>query len=268
MAQYVVGLDSSLKRIFVWKTTGDPTVLTNWSAQDTGITLNHTIYSVWAVLDGTDIHVAAVFSAHSDVNYLVNYSVFDTTTDTWSVWRETVRPLGDLAPATEQAVSIGVRSDGDVIVMHSRNPGRFYYSRRESGTWTVSDPTGSASDSLVGAIVMGASDRAHFFYFDNTNDDILHRSLSSANALDTQATVDAAVGASVLHPLGRGISYVDGDTNTNIKVPYLDADESITVARIDVSQANPTIATDTAASDNDAEDINSSVVACMAVDGT
>ena len=285
MAQYVVGLDSSLKRLFVWKTTGDPTTLTTWAAQDFGITIGAEVKSISAVLDGTDIHIATCSGDNGAPDNdgagslvfggFTRYHVFDTTTDTWSTTREFVA-FGVSVVSVEQpdsyiACSIGIRSDGDVIVGHNTRGAadiRMEYSRKEGSTWTRGVAiTVTGNETVCGAVVMGASDRAHFFYFDNDNDDILHRSLSSGNVLDTEASVDAAVGASVLHPIGRGISYVSG-SDTVIKAPYLDADESITSVRIDVSGASPTIATDTAASDNDAEDINSSVVACYAIDGT
>jgi hypothetical protein len=273
MAQYVVGLDSSLKRIFVWKTTGDPTVLTNWSAQDRGLTTNPgEIKSIWAVLDGTDIHIAiskiSSLTNSTSPASLSQYCVFDTSTDTWSTELEGINITAHSGNTSERmAVSIVVRSDGDVVALHGAF-GTAYYSIRESGSWGARiSAFGGSSTPRAGIAVLGASDRTHFFSYDDTNDTIDHRSLSSANALDTQSEVDAAVGTSVQHPLGRGISYPDNG-NTTIKVPYLDADESITSIRIDASGANPTIATDTAASDNDAEDINSSVIACMAIDST
>jgi hypothetical protein len=278
MAQYVVGLDSSGIRLGVWKTTGDPTTLTNWSAQDRLATLRYEPKSIWAVLDGTDIHIVTmtlIGPEFGSTSGHVEYHKFSTSSDTWTILREEAvkTPGADGLLDAHVGCSIGVRSDGDIIVLYGDfvggNGSDVFYARRESGTWTTDFQVNSAAvaEHRAGVIVMGASDRAHFFYYSDLNDDIYHRSLSSANSLDTEATVDAAVGASVLHPIGRGIAYPDNG-NTTIKVPYLDADESITSIRIDASGANPTIATDTAASDNDAEDINSSVVACMAVDGT
>jgi hypothetical protein len=270
MAQYVVGLDSSLKRLFVWKTTGDPTTLTNWSAQDTGITYNSEIKSIWAVLDGTDIHVSAqiavAFDGTSGKGYLA-YSVFDTTTDTWSILREEVDDGYNNNIPGHLACSIGLRSDGDVIILYTATStanGSVNYARRESGVWTNNQIVRTVG--TAGVLVMGASDRAHFFYTEGSQTDLYHRALNSANALQTEADVDASVSGSIFHHTGRGISYVDNG-NTVVKAPYIASDESITGIRFNSADV-PTIATDTAASDNDAEDINSSVVACMAVDGT
>lgn len=277
MAQYVVGLDSSLKRIFVWKTTGDPTTLTNWSAQDTGITVGHQIKSMWTVLNGTDIEIAFTYRGHANFSdqMIVEHVRFDTTTDSWSSSRGAidVGSIGFPSGADNYiSTSIAARTS-DLIIGYiepiAANSYEVHYARGTPGSWTVGIKVDGAPAELnvMGVLVAGASDRVHFFWFDDDNDDVLHRSLSSGNVLDTEATVDAAVGASVLHPIGRGIAYPDNG-NTTIKVPYLDADESITSIRIDVSAANPTIATDTAASDNDAEDINSSLVASYAIDGT
>jgi hypothetical protein len=280
MAQYVVGLDSSLKRIFVWKTTGDPTVLTNWSAQDRGLFIGYTVPTISAVLNGTDIEVALVYvgaagTAGGAGTGLVKYAQFDTTTDTWSVGHELVDNTTtgvNAAALPYMSCSIAARTS-DVVILHTDGYETIntdvVYSRGASGSWTSAVAVKGSVNTFKSAsmAVKGASDRIHFFYADDDNDDILHRSLSSGNVLDTEATVDAAAIAGVKHPIGRGIAYPDNG-NTTIKVPYLDADESITSIRIDASGANPTIATDTAASDNDAEDINSSVVACMAVDGT
>ena len=274
MAQYVVGLDSALFRLTVWKTTGDPTTLSNWSAQDRVVTFKIKVHSIWAVLDGTDIHVITAFRQRTtataiDSGFSYDYSKFDTTTDTWSIPREHI-DVGNTVPEPTSAesrmfCSIGVRSDGDVVVMYQDQANLVAYARRESGTWTIAITIAISTGVTGGVVVKGASDRMHFFWTHTEDSDIFHRSLSSTNVFDTVATVDAAATA-LEHPIGRGISYADNG-NTIVKVPYIDADESITSIRF-TSGANPTISTDTAASDNDVEDINESIVACYAIDGT
>ena len=282
MALYLVGLDASLKRIYVWKTTGDPTTLTNWSAQDTGITVGSEIVSLWATLSGTDIFIAYQRGANGCPDALhevgtIEYCLFSTTTDTWTTKRFWVHDGADgtadgFLADDEMGVSTAVRGDGEIVIFctlldNATEEPATYYFRSDTDFDSMRVMSVQAERNIAGVVVPGASNRLHFFYFNDTDNDILHRSTADNWSWDTEAVVDAAVGASVLHQIGRGISYLDNG-NTTIKVPYLDADESITSIRIDASQANPTIATDTAASDNDAEDINSSVVACMAIDGT
>jgi hypothetical protein len=278
MAQYVVGLDDSLKRILVWKTTSDPTTLTNWSAQDKALSCGGVIKSLWAVQDGTDIHIATAHSHNgipNNENGKIEYHVFSTSTDTWTTTRDDVISQGTINPAdNEYACSIGVRSDGDVVIMYSSNGESTtsvrYRWKTATGSWgpvngeLIDD--NSSDVHTAGVAVMGASDRLHFFYYDNTNDIVHHRSLSSGDVLDTQANVDATVSTAALHPIGRGISYPDNG-NTVVKVPYYDVGEIVAGARFN-SQANPTISTDSPVSDNDVEIENVSMIACYAVDVT
>jgi hypothetical protein len=274
MAQYVVGLDSSLKRLFVWKTTGDPTTLTNWSAQDTGVTLMSKCYSLWSVLDGTDIHVATYSRDWSDTTTInkVEHHVFDTTTDSWTVIRDKAGMNSAASDADSGffGCSLGVRSDGDVVVLFTDEPADtdvdVVYSRKESGTWTRDQnvSTGSGDHRIAGVVQMGASDRAHFFFLDTTLTQVKHRSLSSANSLDTESLVFGSK-TGVNYSSGRGISYADNG-NTVVKFPFVRNFEDLWVAYFN-SGANPTISTITAG-DNEPVDVNSSLVACLAVDGT
>jgi hypothetical protein len=180
---------------------------------------------MWAVLDGTDIHIgtsAAEVGVSDDNRNRKEWHIFDTSTDTWSTLRDEAVSGAPVATTSSQvAVSIGMRSDGDQLLLYTApSSGAIALRRKEGGTWGTTAIDDSTDNHYGPVLVMGASDRAHCFYFNDTDDSILHRSLSSANALDTEATVDAAVGASVLHPIGRGIAYPDNG-NTTIKVPYL-----------------------------------------------
>ena len=235
MALYLVGLDSSLKRLQVWKTTGDPTTLTNWSAQDRGLTIGYTPPSISAVLNGTTIEIAFCYEGTDGVignAAVIKYARFDTSTDTWTAGPEQIDTSGSGVNATAAdyfSCSIAARTS-DIVIGYlddfSSNQTSMEYARGNSGSWTTDQIVDDeVSLKAAGFIVKGASDRLHFFWHDDDADDINHRSLSSANVLDTEATVDAAVGASVRHPIGRGISYADNG-NITVKVPYLDLDES------------------------------------------
>src|SRR3990167_6766664 len=184
------------------------------------------------------------------------------SSDTWGTIDELIETPKD-APITPLA-SVAVRSDGDVIVLYAGDVdavmGTSYqrtdYARKEA-SWTVGvnvGGQGQEDNHYGGAVVRGASDRMHFFWNNLTSTTYLHRSLSSANAIDTAATVDAtAFNADRI--LGSGISYVSG-SNTVVKCPYLDAGNKVSIARIDVSQADPTITVDADASDATASHTN------------
>jgi hypothetical protein len=272
MAQYVVGLDSSEKRIGVWKTTGDPTTLSNWSAQDDWYEVVNRIYSLWAVQDGTTIHIVAQTKWGQ-----AYYRSFSTSTDTWG--SEAISSVLD-GRATDTdvfytpnlGVSVGVRSDGDIILLQTYLASDGDYEVRYAVNTGAGFPSTNivnaqaADDNVAGSIVMGASDRAHFFYFNISDADVMHRSLSSADSLDTEAVADSSPTAAIRHSAGRGVSYVDNE-NTVVKVPYQDLSAYISSLRLN-SGANPTINIDADISENSVKVINDTPIHCFALDGT
>jgi len=253
-------------RLVAMKATSDPTVDGNWASVG-GMIKIQTIESLWAFEDGGDIHVATQNDGGE-----VRYHVFDPGTDTWTTQNEFVVKSAP-SPTSTIACSIALRSDGDVIIGYGGDIAgdqAVFYARREGTTWTtdvqVDGATGS-NDYRTPVLVLGASDRIHFFYKDSTANDLFHRSLSSTNVLDTaDQTVDLTP-ISTTHTHRHGVSYVSGATK--VRIPYVDADGTVSVGKLD-SGADPTISTDTAVSGSqDVEkDLNGTAALCMSVDGT
>ena len=191
-----------------------------------------TIVSLWAFQDGTDLKIVTATATGPEYRY----HVFHMATDLWdgTLKNETIEDVKDQPPIC--AVSCAVRSDGDVIVLYNGDMDavmgadwrRVDYARREP-SWTVG--VNVAGDSLEsswvsGATIRGASDKMHFLYMDSTNADAYQRSLSSANSLGTQHTLDttvAALGGQVFIPA----VYYDDAGIERITIAYHDSDSTL-----------------------------------------
>ncbi len=116
-----------------------------------------------------------------------------TNSDTWGIVDEAVVTPGT-APAN-QTCGIIKRSDGTVVVFYRYSDGtnqRVGYKIRPSsgppwGTQVNLDTTASTNFVYSGA-VLGASDKTHIFYKDDTNEDVLYKSLTSADSLSGSPT--------------------------------------------------------------------------------
>jgi len=264
MATYAIMLSSDFKLIVAMKATSDPTVDGNWASVGE-VSVNNPIKSMWTFEDGSDIHVATQEDSGD-----VRYHVFDPGTDTWTTKSEFVVTNNPNDPAVH-ACSIALRSDGDVIILYGGIDGAddaIYYARREGTTWTTDqqvDGAASTNDYISAVIVLGVSDRVHFFYKNDNLLDILHRSLSSSNVLDTaDQTVDDSTGGSNFR-LSRGVSYISGATK--VRIAYKDSGNDVAIGELD-SGADPTIATSTGVSDSAVLSINGQAIFCLANDGT
>ena len=112
------------------------------------------------------------------------------------------------------------------LPMMERNE-EVHYSVYEGASWSgATVVSAQATDfNYAGSLVMGASDRAHFFYVNDTDNDPMHRSLSSTNVLDTEQDADGVGGITLAgdyHTMGRGVAYADNG-DTIVKVPYSDS---------------------------------------------
>lgn len=246
------------------KATSDPSVDGNWADVDFSLT-GEPVVSMWCFEDGGDIHIAT-----QGAGGIVRYHVFDPGTDTFTTKNEVVVTNNPLAGF--EAVSIAVRSDGDVIIGYAGDDAgdaAIFYAREEGSGWTTNvqvDGAATTDDYTGVVIVLGVSNRMHFFYRNDTDNDALHRSLSSANSLDTADQVIDATPNAINFVFAHGVSYVSGATK--VRVPYLDSVQTASLAELD-SGADPSIATSTGVSDtNVAVENNVSPVMCCAVDGT
>ena len=252
MATYAIMLARGGSEIVAMKASSNPSVDANWSNQGGSVVLAqrghiNPVKSMWVYEDGSDLHVAT-----QQLNGRVAYHVFDPGTDTWTTSDEFV--VTNNPNVGFEACSIALRSDGDVIIGYSGNDAgddAIFYARKEGASWTTNvqvDGSASTNNYRGPVVVLGASDRVHFFYRNVSNVALssLHRSLSSANSLDTaDQVIDTTVGG-VSFIFAHGVSYVSGATK--IRVLYLDFDDTISVVKLD-SGADPTISTDTGVGD-------------------
>ena len=271
-AFYAVFVDTAsgtLSQVEVHKAT-DPT--TSWSSVATHDGSSPTIVSLWAWLNGTDIQILL----EKDSVSRVHRYVFSTSSDTFTTSFEEVVGSSSSQEVLDYAVSVAMRSDGDIILgyqsvrdtIKGTKYRRYSYARREGSSWTVALAVAANTGETHydgGVVVLGASDRVHFFFSNHTNGITQHRSLSSGNSLDTIANIDTSV-ASLQKKHAPGVSYSSGGA-TKVRVPYVDSSGQLSMVKLD-SGADPTITTDVNFSDNTVGIVNGSPVACTAIDGT
>ncbi len=204
----------------------------------------------------------------------VRLHIFDPGTDTWTtknefVWEEDGSI--NFAPNVS-GCTIAVRSDGDIVIGYRGavlGGERSFYIVRTGSTWSTASIVISSAD-LVNVVAIGpdSSDRITFLMRDETNNDLVTRSLSSTDVLGTEVDADSDVDTASL-VIGPGII----DSGNEIYVPYIDASNQISVAQF-TSAADPTgdFTIHTDVGDNTVKGQGASaipfVVACLAVDGT
>jgi len=254
--------------IVAMKATADPNVDANWSQVDYTTNNGRDTVSLWCFeTTGGDIRIASVDADGKIYNHIFDVGVgrFFFAPD----FVVTNKP--NLAEGV--GVSISERSDGDRIILYTgddANDDAVFYARREVTTWTTNIRVdGGSAEHFTGAVViLGVSDRMHFFYNEDSGSaaTAYHRSLSSSNSLDTvDQAIDTTIVVNTNHPFGQAVSYVSGATK--VRIPYVDADGSISIAKLD-SGADPTLTTDTVVSALDVKVNNGTPVMCLAVDGT
>ena len=171
MAAYTVLMNSALTDIHALKATADPTVDGNWDEIGDPFTVKTLVRALWVEQDGTDLHVVTVSDAGR-----IAYHKFSTSSDTWTITDEEI--VTDTDIVNFFAVSVKVRSDGDVIVLYTGHDGtnfRVRYARREATVWTtdIQVDNGGSENWVAGVIVHDpVSDRMHFFFTNDTQDDV------------------------------------------------------------------------------------------------
>lgn len=146
-----------------------------------------TFHTLATTVDSGDIHVIT-----SAAGGEIKYHIFDPGTDTFTLSQEIVSP-DILVGSTNRVVGVVVRSDGSVVCLYrtTSTPFVIKYAIR-NGSWT-NDLAISADDDVdslhTAAIVLGASDRVHFFWHNHTDGTIYHRTLNSADVLQTEQLV-------------------------------------------------------------------------------
>src|SRR3990172_7562625 len=243
-AYYVILLDSSdTSLIEAWKAT-DPT--SSFSEQNGANKPNLTnlVRSLWVCQVSDVLHIAAQEASTGRVSY----RSFDMASDFWSLEpNETVETPAQAPDA--MSVSIGIRSDGDVIILYNGdtdavkgNPyQRVDYARKEGSTWTTGVAVDNAgSVNWYGSVVvLGSSDRMHFFFSSYTANDAYQRCLTSANALETfPSSFDTDISATK-HAYVNGVHWTSGG-NEKVRCLYKDGDDTGAVAKLTSADA-PTV---------------------------
>jgi hypothetical protein len=218
---YIIGVNSSDATKAQAQKASDPT--SSFSAVGTDTVTGASQLYLAACQVSDTVHVLIAHGASSSRNY--RYVAFDMSTDSWGTGEDAVTGVNVQTSAGVDALgcSIVVRSNGNAVLFYNgprvASMGNSYaqtYYRERTGTNTYGTQTqvsaGGQVDCTQPEAILGASDRVHFIFRGSTGNQIRERSLSSANALDTeQGNTPANNGA--LPP--QGISY---DNSGTIKV--------------------------------------------------
>lgn len=250
---YVFGKGTTTNLIRAFKAT-DPTSSFSNVGSDVTVTSTNAIIGLDAVQQGDLIHVVTTDGAAAATIDL-RYHVFDMSSDSWTTSNETiVNDYSVVTLATAAHAKVNIRSDGDVIVLYNgplvnisaADRETVYYARRESGSWTVNVEVSNAGANawFAGGVVIGANDRMHFFFINDTTSDAYQRTLTSANALETfPASYDTSINTTQISAMACGTSY---DSSGTIKVRYPQEDNTGVIllsAKLDSADA-PTVSTD------------------------
>lgn len=251
---YVIGTDSTTtSKIRAFKAT-DPTSSFSNVGTDISVTGGNTIEGLAVYQTGDNLHVVTCGSSTiGDVD--LYFHIFSMSSDSWTTSNEVIKDTYAIAAsAIPREVGISIRSDGDTIVIYNgpkvanmgTDRGRVYYARRESGSWTVDVAldNGGATDWQSGGVVIGSSDRMHFFFYDQDAGDMYQRALTSANSLETfPASFDTAITASNGAQTYLGTSY-DASGTQKVRYPYIPSSlTEMKSAKLDSADA-PTVSAD------------------------
>lgn len=266
---YIITPGAANNKIRAWKAT-DPTSSFSNIGTDISVTSGNTVLGLGTYQVGDIIHV--VSSDVSGTTTDTRYHKFDMSSDSWTTSNEAIKTGYNSGPGNVFC-DITLRSDGDIIVAYKAakianmgtDYGKIAYARKE-GTWTIDislDSSGTAATTWgIHGVVLGASDRAHFFFADATNNDGYQRTLTSTNSLETlPASYDISID-SVLPTLGT--SY-DSSGTQKVRWPYNDlATTTMSGAKCDSADV-PTVTTDVNISTS-AKEANFNI--CASADGT
>ena len=239
-------------------------------------TVNSVIPSFWVFQDGDNLHAIVVEKSGA---VSVQYARFDMSSDTWvdvdtGVEIVTIEITGNTQ--TAHAVTIAVRSDGDIPVAYQGDSDMVMGTEYERIDWNVSTDSGVTWAGPVSidnggrvnwtgcVIVPGSSDRMHVFFKDDTANDVFQRTIRSDDSLETFPSLFDANVTTENYIFGPGVSYDDGGTQ-RVRCPYRNTTPKVSIAKLD-SADTPTLTTDADVSDNTVRSTNSSVTVALAVD--
>ena len=276
-------------KLTMLKTTSDPPADGNWANADDPIHVwtcasdelgsgvqgqrvggpgsQDFIKSIWTFIHSSDIYVVT-----QQESGRVAYHIFDPGTDAWTTRDTTVVLAGatnfDIRPDIP-AVTCAVRSDGDIVIIAAYDDGfqtlRCFTVEGSTITNRGEATTGNSSTDYYGPVAVGpdGSDRITWLYVDATDNDMLYRSITSANSLGSHVSIDSTTDTALLI---IGAPIFDGSV---AYIPYIDADDQISVYSFTPGDTPSGSSTATGVSDNTVEGNGRStppfVVACAAV---
>lgn len=255
--------------IEVFRSTGDPTVASTWASTGSVFKFTNNVGALWTTQTSGQIHVAVI----EETTGRVSYHRYNTTDDRWDVVNDQV-VLPAAGPVGQPSVQVVIRSTNEIIVVYNELSGahdRLQLGRSPSGggSWTIHTVAtpGGVDDIIGGAAVLGASDRVHIFYQLTSSDDALHRTFKGDQTFGTAQTIDAAANATgTIEYWTNAVAYVDGGS-TVIKAGYYDASAQLSGVH-GTSADDPTWSIDVDFSDVDVDNLDDTVVASYALNGT
>ena len=229
----------------------------------------------WVHLDDTGDEFLHLISAAQGAKY--QYSRFKTSNDTYDqdAKEESISNPSPTPSNADLHISGDVRSDGDVIVLYtgseeisSTTYPRAWYARRESDSWTADvhvSPDGETKDYIGGPVKRGESDKMHFFYKNDTDSHVLHKSLTSGNSLSSEEQVSDTAVNGADHSIIPACYYDTGGVE-RITIGWVkDSDQKVWTSEID---DDGTPSAEENASDLTVEPASGGFAACLAVVGT
>lgn len=151
---------------------------------------NPEIFSYAATQLGDNIHIATSIRATGPTEPIL-YHVFSMSSDTFTTSNEDTGGEGVTPTDANKNIDIAVRSGGPVIgyqgptvsVMGQKQ--RSNFARKDGAVWTsdIALDDGGEVDFFFCGCVLGAGDKVHFVYHDDTNTNAVHKSLTSGNVL-------------------------------------------------------------------------------------
>lgn len=203
----------------------------------------------------------------SEAIHFSRYAVSSHATNA-DEWLETATSLGNYsAPWVGYNVDIEVVSASNITVLmggalervHGTDYNRAVYRKWNGSSWgsETQIDAGGQVDYYAQASAKGASNKVHFTYKDQTNNDLDHRSVTDAGTLGTIHTLRASVGGTRI--LNSGVYYDDagveritfcGSSATDVFAWVIDDDGTPTQQTVTTDNHNglPSISVDT---DND-----------------
>lgn len=245
---YRIGIYQSMDGITWWRSEL-LSVAMNSQGKTTGIGDVDVHYQ-----DDNTVHISGESISDTDVeNGDVQYWQYDPLNESYTVEGESASAVINPDPET----IVRGRSDGTVVLAYSEGVSgggqpRFmrYRIRSAGGVWGTENTIHDTGDGNIGVRyysgALGASDRVHWTYGRFDTDTLHHRSLSSADALDTEGTIvtDANIDID-----SHEIIYNGTELGVSVEIPIRDREWYTATSAANPTWSGPTEIDDAAMAD-------------------